>query len=68
MLVKVGVHVKAVLTWLITAFLPISRSRFKQRKISMLISLTTARQFCVNFWIFWAFLERGIFFSKARLN
>ena len=31
---KAGVHVKAVLTWLNTAFqgfLPISRSRFKQR-------------------------------------
>ena len=28
---KAGVHVKAVSTWLNTAFLPISRSRFKQR-------------------------------------
>ena len=27
---KAGVHVKAVLTWLNTAFLPMSRSRFKQ--------------------------------------
>ena len=29
--VKAGVHVKAVLTSLNRAFLPISRSRFKQR-------------------------------------
>ena len=29
--VKAGVHVKAVLTSLNTAFLPISRSRFKRR-------------------------------------
>ena len=29
--IKAGVHVKAVLTSLNTAFLPISRSRFKQR-------------------------------------
>ena len=29
--VKAGVHLKAVLTSLNTAFLPISRSRFKQR-------------------------------------
>ena len=28
---KAGVHLKAVLTWLNTAFLPISRSRFNQR-------------------------------------
>ena len=28
---KAGVHLKAVLTSLNTAFLPISRSRFKQR-------------------------------------
>ena len=28
---RAGVHLKAVLTWLNTAFLPISRSRFKQR-------------------------------------
>ena len=38
--IKAGVHEKAVLTWLNMAFLPISRSRFKQRYISMLIRLT----------------------------
>ena len=37
---KAGVHVKAVLAWVNMAFLPISRSRFKQRYISMLIRLT----------------------------
>ena len=32
---------KVVLTSLDTAFLPISRSRFKQREISMLITINT---------------------------
>ena len=55
----------AVLTSFNTAFLPISRSHFKQREISMLISLTTVRQFCVNFTgIFWNFLERDIFSQR----
>ena len=44
-------YVKAVLTSLNTAFLPISRPCFKQREISMLISLTTVWRFCVNFWV-----------------
>ena len=39
--IKAGVHLKAVLTSLNTAFLPISRSRFKRRQISLLIPLTT---------------------------
>ena len=42
---KAGVHVKAVLTSLNTAFQPISRPRFKQRQIPMLISLTTVWRF-----------------------
>ena len=56
---KVRVHMKAVLTSLNTDILPISRSCVKQCYISMLISLTTVRQFCVNF--------LGIF-GKGRLN
>ena len=60
---------KAVLTSLNTAFLPISRSRFKQRKISMLISLSTVWQFCVNFWVIFGHFGKEIFFfKKDRLN
>ena len=40
---------KAVFTSLNTAFLPISRSRFKRRQIPMLITFSTIWQFCVNF-------------------
>ena len=47
--VKAGVNVKAVITSLNTAFLPISRSRFKRRQIPMLKTLSTIWQFCVNF-------------------
>ena len=78
---------KAVLTSLNTAFLPISRSRFKERETSLLIapasdllalqwlvflllpvtqaslliSVTTVWQCCVNFWAFW---ERNIFSER----
>ena len=59
---QVEVHVKAVLTLLNTAFLPISRSSFKQCQIPMLISLTIVWWFCVgDFWIFW---ETGIFSER----
>ena len=51
------------------AFLPISRSRFKQRLIPLLISLTTVWQFCVNFWvIFGHFAGKRYFLWKDRLN
>ena len=56
---------KAVFTSLNTAFLPISRSRFKRRQIPMLITLSTIWQFCVNFLgdfkVFW---ERDIFSQR----
>ena len=54
----------AVLTSLNTASAPISRSRFKQRQVPLLISLITV-------WRFFTFLDilgRDIFFSKERLN
>ena len=58
---------KAVFTSLNTAFLPISRSRFKRRQIPMLITLSTIWQFCVNFFFFGVLGKRD-FFSKDRLN
>ena len=60
---KAEVQVKTVMTSLNTAFLPISRSRFKLNLYAHFIN--HCWQFCVNFW---AFLERDIFFSKDRLN
>ena len=59
---------KAVFTSLNTAFLPISRSRFKRRQIPMLITLSTIWQFCVNFWVILGVLGKRDFFSKDRLN
>ena len=61
---KAGVNVKAVLTSLNTAFLPISRSRFKRHKISLLMSLTTVWRFCVNFWVIFGHFGKEIFFSQ----
>ena len=62
---KAGVHVKAVLTSFNTAFLPISRSRFKRHKISLFISLTTVWRFCVNFWVIFGHFGKEIFFLKG---
>ena len=47
------------------AFLPIARSRFKQRLASLLILLTTAWRFCVNFWVIFGHFGKEIFFLKA---
>ena len=63
--VKVGVNVKAVFTSLNTAFLPISRSRFKRRQIPMLITLSTIWQFCVNFWVIFRCFGKERFFLKG---
>ena len=66
--VKAGVHAKAVLTSLNTAFLPISRSRFKQRLIFVLITITTIWRFCVNIWmVFWHF-GKEITFLKGYVK
>ena len=51
-----------------TAFLPVSRSRFKQSQISKLISLTTVWRFCVNFWVIFGHFGKEIFSQKDRLN
>ena len=60
-----GVNVKAVFTSLNTAFLPISRSRFKRRQIPMLITLSTIWQFCVNFWVIFRCFGKERFFLKG---
>ena len=62
---KAEVNVKAVLTSLNTAFLPISPSRFKRHLISLLISLTTVLQFSVNFWVIFGYFGKEIFFLKG---
>ena len=64
-LLKAGVNVKAVFTSLNTAFLPISRSRFKRRQIPMLITLSTIWQFCVNFWVIFRCFGKERFFLKG---
>ena len=63
--VKAGVNVKAVFTSLNTAFLPISRSRFKRRQIPSLITLSTIWQFCVNFWVIFRCFGKGRYFLKG---
>ena len=63
--VKAGVNVKVVFTSLNTAFLPISRSRFKRRQIPMLITLSTIWQFCVNFWVIFRCFGKERFFLKG---
>ena len=56
---------KAVLTSLNTTFLPTSHSRFKQREISMLITITTVLAvLCKFLGDFWAFWERDIFSQR----
>ena len=62
---KAGVNVKAVFTSLNTAFLPISRSRFKRRQIPMLKTLSTIWQFCVNFWVIFRCFGKERFFLKG---
>ena len=62
---KAGVNVKAVFASLNTAFLPISRSRFKRRQIPMLITLSTIWQFCVNFWVIFRCFGKERFFLKG---
>ena len=63
--IKAGVNVKAVFTSLNTAFLPISRSRFKRRQIPSLITLSTIWQFCVNFWEIFRCFGKERYFLKG---
>ena len=60
--IRAGVHMKAVLS---SAFLPISRSHFKQRKISKLTTITTVRRFCANFWVIFGHFGKELFFLKG---
>ena len=66
--VKVGFHLKAVLTSFNMAFVPISRSRFKQRQFPPLRTLRNVLRFCVNFWVTLGHFGKEIFFLKDRLN
>ena len=60
--VKVGFHLKAVFTSLNMAFVPISRSRFKQRQFPPLRTLRNVfAVLCKFLGDFWAFWERDIF-------
>ena len=65
--VKVGFHLKAVFTSLNMAFVPISRSRFKQRQFPPLRTLRNVLRFCVNFWVTFGHFGKEIFFLKDRL-
>ena len=63
--VKAGFHLKAVFMSLNVAFMPISCSRFNQRLIPPLRTLTNVLRFCVNFWvIFGHFVNERFFFLK----
>ena len=62
---KAGFHLKAVFTSLNVAFVPISRSRFKQCQIPPLRTFTTALRFCENFWVIFGHFVNGIFFLKG---
>ena len=50
-LFKAGVHLKAVLTSMNMAFVPISRWRFQQRQIPLFKTLTNVLRFCLSFWV-----------------
>ena len=58
----------AVLTSINTAFLPISRSCFGQRLISLLIPITTVWQFCVNVWVIFGHFGKEVFFSQRSVK
>ena len=63
-----GVSPEAVFTSLNVAFVPISRSRFKQRQIPPLRTFINVLRFCVNFWMIFGHFVNEIFFPKDRLN
>ena len=63
--IKAGFHLKAVFTSLNVAFVPISRSRFKQRQIPPLRTFTNVLRFCVNFWMIFGHSVNVIFFLKG---
>ena len=66
--IKAGFHLKAVFMSFNVAFVPISRSRFKQCQIAPLRTFTNVLRFCVNFWMIFGHSVNEIFFSKDRLK
>ena len=65
---KAGVHVKAVLTSLNTAFLPTSRSFQATLNLSAYFINHCLAVLCKFYGDFWAFLERDIFKLRERLG
>ena len=61
-------RLKAVFTSLNEAFVPISRSRFKQCQIPPLRTFTSVLRFCINFCVIFGRFVNEILFSKDRLN
>ena len=61
---KAGFHLKAVFMSFNVAFVPISRSRFKQCQIAPLRTFTNVLRFCVNFWMIFGHSVNEIFFSQ----
>ena len=59
-----GFHLKAVFTSLNLAFVPISRSRFKQHEIATLRTFTNVLRFCVNFEVIFGHFVNEMFFSQ----
>ena len=62
---KAGFHLKAVFMSFNVAFVPISRSRFKQCQIAPLRTFTNVLRFCVNFWMIFGHSVNEIFFLKG---
>ena len=63
--IKAGFHLKAVFMSFNVAFVPISRSRFKQCQIAPLRTFTNVLRFCVNFWMIFGHSVNEIFFLKG---
>ena len=68
LLFKVGFHPETALASFNLAFVPISRSRFKQRQFPPFRTLRNVLEFCVNFWVTFGHFGTEIFFLKDRLN
>ena len=66
--VKAGFQLKAVFMSLNVAFVPISRSRFKQHQIPPFITYTNVLRFCVNFRVIFGHFLTEIFLEKDRLS
>ena len=60
--VKAGFQMKAVFTSLNVAFVPLSRSHFKQHQIPSFRTYTNVLGFCVNFWVIFGHFLNEIFF------